>query len=103
MKLFEALSDDTRLALLDELAGGERTAGELAELFPMTRPAVSRHLRVLREAGLVTARQEAQRRIYRIEPGPLREIDRWLDRYRRFWKDRLGGLADYIEEENEGR
>jgi DNA-binding transcriptional ArsR family regulator len=103
MRVFEALSDDTRLALLEELAEGERTAGELAELFPTTRPAVSRHLRVLREAGLVTARQDAQRRIYRIEAEPLREIDRWLDRYRKYWRDRLGGLADYIEEESAGK
>jgi DNA-binding transcriptional ArsR family regulator len=102
MKVFEALSDDTRLAILDELAAGDRTAGELAELFPVTRPAVSRHLRVLREAGLVTARQEAQRRIYTIDGGPLREVDKWLDRYRKFWQRRLEGLADFIEEEGEG-
>ena len=74
------------------MAGGSATAGELAELLPIARPGVSRHLRVLREAGLVDVRQEAQRRIYSLRAEPLAEIDEWLGRYRAFWEQRLDAL-----------
>ena len=78
--------------MLDTLAGGPATAGELAALLPIARPGVSRHLRVLREAGLVEVRQEAQRRVYNLRPQPLSEIDEWLGRYRALWAQRLDAL-----------
>ena len=78
--------------MLDTLAGGPATAGELAALLPIARPGVSRHLRVLREAGLVVARREAQRRVYSLRPQPLSELDEWLGRYRALWNQRLDAL-----------
>lgn len=94
----EALADPVRRRIVETLAAGERTAGEVAGLFPISRPAVSRHLRVLREAGLVVAREQATRRLYRLDPEPLAELDSWLRRYRRFWNDRLDALETYLEE-----
>jgi DNA-binding transcriptional ArsR family regulator len=78
------------------LRHGPATAGELAALFPIARPGVSRHLRVLREAGLVQARQEAQRRIYALCPEPLADVDEWLSRYRALWEHRLDALHTEI-------
>ena len=78
--------------LLETLARGPATAGELAALLPIARPGVSRHLRVLREAGLVEARQEAQRRVYSLRPAPLAEVDQWLGGYRSLWEQRLDAL-----------
>jgi DNA-binding transcriptional ArsR family regulator len=78
--------------MLETLTLGPATAGELAALLPIARPGVSRHLRVLREAGLVDVRQEAQRRIYSLNPEPLAELDGWLSRYRALWEPRLGAL-----------
>jgi DNA-binding transcriptional ArsR family regulator len=78
--------------VLEALAGGEATAGELAGLLPIARPGVSRHLRVLREAGLVEVRQQAQQRIYSLHPQPLAEIDEWLGRYRALWQQRMDAL-----------
>src|SRR5450755_1113159 len=78
--------------MLDALTGGPATAGELAALLPIARPGVSRHLRVLREAGLVAVRQEAQRRVYSLRPEPLAEVDEWLGRYRALWEPRLDAL-----------
>jgi DNA-binding transcriptional ArsR family regulator len=78
--------------MLDTLAGGPATVNELAALLPIARPGVSRHLRVLREAGLVDARQEAQRRVYSLRPQPLAEIDEWLSPYRALWEQRLDAL-----------
>src|SRR5258708_22654638 len=77
-----ALADESRRTMLETLARGPVTVGELAALLPIARPGVSRHLRVLREAGLVEVRQEAQRRVYSLRPPPLAEIDEWLGRYR---------------------
>jgi len=91
-----ALADPTRRELLAVLAGGERSAGELAGRFPVSRPAISRHLRVLREAGLVTSRSEGKRRLYALDPGPLRELDDWLEPYRQFWAQRLDALDTEI-------
>jgi DNA-binding transcriptional ArsR family regulator len=91
-----ALADPTRRALLELLAGGELPAGELAERFPVSRPAISRHLRVLREAGLVTARTEGKRRLYALDPRPLRELDDWLAPYRDLWAQRLDALDTEI-------
>ena len=91
-----ALADESRLTLVEALARGPVTAGELAALLPIARPGVSRHLRVLREAGLVEVRQDAQRRIYSLRPQPLAEIDEWLGRYRALWDHRLDALHTEI-------
>jgi len=90
--VFAALADPTRRRLLELLAAGERSAGSLADEFAISRPAVSRHLRVLREAGLVRARGEGQRRLYSVDLGPLDEVDAWLARWRSFWAQRLDAL-----------
>jgi DNA-binding transcriptional ArsR family regulator len=88
----EALADPTRRQIVELLAERDRDAGEIASHFAVSRPAVSRHLRVLREHGLVRSRGEAQRRVYSLEPGPLEEMDAWLARYRVFWTNRLDAL-----------
>ena len=90
--VLRALADDSRRTILEALAGGPATAGELAALLPIARPGVSRHLRVLREAGLVEVHEEAQRRIYGLRPEPLAEVDEWLNRYRALWEHRLDAL-----------
>ena len=92
MQALEALADPTRRHIVELLAERERDAGEIASHFDVSRPAVSRHLRVLREHGLVRARSEAQRRIYSLDPAPLEEMDAWLARYRGFWANRLNAL-----------
>ena len=81
----DALADPVRRAIVERLADGEVGAGEIAAAFPISRPAISRHLRVLREAGLVRSRTEGRRRLYALDPGPLRELDAWLEPYRRVW------------------
>ena len=90
--VLRALADDSRRTMLETLSAGPATAGELAALLPIARPGVSRHLRVLREAGLVEARQEAQRRVYSLRPEPLAEVDAWLSQYRALWEQRLDAL-----------
>ncbi|HMG65952.1 MAG TPA: metalloregulator ArsR/SmtB family transcription factor [Streptosporangiaceae bacterium] len=90
--VLQALSDESRRTMLESLRGGPATAGELAALLPIARPGVSRHLRVLREAGLVEVRQQAQRRVYRLRPEPLAEVDEWLGHYRSLWEQRLDAL-----------
>jgi DNA-binding transcriptional ArsR family regulator len=92
----EALADPTRREIVELLADGELDAGSIAERFPVSRPAVSRHLRVLREAGLVRVRPEAQRRLYALDPAPLAELDAWLERYRAFWGNRLDALDVHL-------
>src|SRR6476660_1298627 len=87
-----AVADESRRTMLDALARGPATAGELAALLPIARPGVSRHLRVLREAGLVDVRQESQRRVYSLRAEPLAEVDEWLGRYRAPWEQRLDAL-----------
>jgi DNA-binding transcriptional ArsR family regulator len=91
-----ALADESRRTMLERLSRGPVTVGELAALLPIARPGVSRHLRVLREAGLVEVRQEAQRRIYSLRPAPLAEIDDWLGQYRALWDQRLDALHTEI-------
>jgi DNA-binding transcriptional ArsR family regulator len=93
-----ALADPTRRAILSRLATGEATVTELAEPFAMSLPAVSRHLRVLREAGLITRGREAQWRPCRIDAGPLREVVEWAERYRALWERRLDRLDAYLRE-----
>lgn len=90
--VLRALADESRRTMLETLVLGPATAGELAALLPIARPGVSRHLRVLREAGLVQVRQEAQRRIYGLRPEPLAELDEWLGHYRGLWQQRLDAL-----------
>ena len=94
---FDAISDPTRRAILDHLRRGELGAGEIAARFPVSRPAIARHVRVLRKAGLLRERREAQRRFYSLEPGGLAEIDRWLQPYRLFWAARLVDLKSFVE------
>ena len=91
-QVLHALADGSRRTVLDVLSRGEATAGELAALLPIARPGVSRHLRVLREAGLVEVRQDAQRRVYSLRPEPLAEVDDWLERYRSLWEQRFSAL-----------
>jgi DNA-binding transcriptional ArsR family regulator len=87
-----ALADESRRTVLETLFRGPATVGELATLLPIARPGVSRHLRVLRETGLVEVRQVAQRRIYSLRPEPLAELDEWLRPYRALWEQRLNAL-----------
>jgi len=90
--VLRALADQHRRSLLETLRAGPATAGELAARLPIARPGVSRHLRVLREAGLVEVRPDAQRRVYELRPQPLAEVDEWLGRYRGLWTQRLDAL-----------
>jgi DNA-binding transcriptional ArsR family regulator len=94
--VLQALADPSRRTVLETLTGGPATVNELAALLPIARPGVSRHLRVLREAGLVEVRQDAQRRIYSLRPEPLAEIDEWLGPYRALWEQRLDALHTEI-------
>lgn len=94
--VLRALADESRRTLLDALVAGPATAGEMAALLPIARPGVSRHLRVLREAGLVKVRQDAQRRIYELSPEPLAEVEEWLGPYRAVWEQRLDALHTEI-------
>lgn len=101
--MLHALSDGSRRTVLDALSRGEATVGELAALLPIARPGVSRHLRVLREAGLVEVRQEAQRRVYSLRPEPLAEVGDWLDRYRALWEQRFSALHTEVARGNRQR
>jgi DNA-binding transcriptional ArsR family regulator len=96
VKALEVLAEPTRRRIVELLADGEQTAGEIAAQFETSRPGVSRHLRVLRESGLVLAREEGQRRVYSLDPAPLAELDDWLGRYRVFWVNRLDALDTEI-------
>lgn len=95
---FSALADPTRRAILARLATGERTVTELAAPFQMTMPAISKHLRVLERAGLISRRREAQLRPCRLEAAPLKEVVEWAERYREIWEGRLDRLDTYLKE-----
>ena len=95
---FSALADPTRRAILARLALGETSVTELAEPFEMSMPAVSKHLKVLERAGLITRGREAQWRPCRIEPQALKNVDEWLERYREFWEASLDRLGEYLDE-----
>lgn len=95
--VFAAIADPTRRSILDTLRSGERSAGEIAARYAVSRPAISRHLRVLREAGLVNERRDSRLRLYSLDPRPLREVNRWLERYRVFWAARLHDLKRVAE------
>jgi DNA-binding transcriptional ArsR family regulator len=94
---FEVLAEPRRREILDLLRTGERPVGELVERLLVTQPGVSKHLKVLREAGLVEVRRDAQRRWYRLRPDPLAEIDAWLAPYRRLWEERLDALERHLD------
>jgi DNA-binding transcriptional ArsR family regulator len=96
--VFEALAEPNRRRILDFLAQRERPVNDLVSLLQVSQPAVSKHLRVLRDAGLVEVRADAQRRLYRVRPEPLRELDDWLAPYRAMWASRLDALASHLEE-----
>ena len=98
MDVFEAVAEPTRRSMLDLLAARERSAGELVDAFPsLTQPAVSRHLRILRETQLVDVRADGTRRMYSLRPEALAELDRWLETYRRFWNSRLDDLEAHLD------
>jgi DNA-binding transcriptional ArsR family regulator len=94
---FDVLAEPNRRRILDLLRADERPVGELVAELSVSQPAVSKHLRILREAGLVEARSEAQRRLYRIRPEPLRAIDEWLEPYRLMWSARLDDLERHLD------
>jgi DNA-binding transcriptional ArsR family regulator len=96
---FEALAEPTRRRILDLLCEREHSVNDLVERLGLPQPGVSRHLRVLREAGLVGVRQDAQRRLYRVRPEPLAELDAWLTPYRRFWVGKLDALERHLDKE----
>jgi DNA-binding transcriptional ArsR family regulator len=96
---FQALADPTRRAVLDLLRRGRQPAGEIAGAFPISRPAISKHLRLLRRAHLVEERREGRHRVYQLNPEPLRAVDSWLDHYRRFWSMNLNSLKEFVEAE----
>lgn len=103
MDVFEAVAEPTRRAVLDLLAGHERSAGEIVAAFPaLTQPAVSRHLRILRESQLVDVRVDGTRRVYSLRPAALAELDHWLNKYRRFWDERLDELERYLDTKTNG-
>jgi DNA-binding transcriptional ArsR family regulator len=95
--VFEVLAEPNRRRILDLLRDGERAAGELLEHLPLAQPTVSKHLKLLREAGLVAVRQDAQRRVYRLRAAPLAELDEWLAPYRAHWRDRLDALERHLD------
>lgn len=98
MDAFTAVADPTRRQVLDLLHAGERPAGELASAFPnVTQPAISRHLRVLREAGLVNVRSEQQRRVYSLRPEGFSELSAWVSKYREFWNTQLDALTQHLD------
>ena len=99
--VFRAISDPTRRDILDHLRAGELAAGELAQRFSVSRPAIAKHVRVLRNAGLLRERRQAQSRYYRVNADALAAVDRWLAPYRVYWAARLSDLKSVVE--NEGQ
>jgi DNA-binding transcriptional ArsR family regulator len=98
---FAVLAEPTRRRILDELRAAESSVGQLVATLSISQPAVSKHLRVLREAGFVSCRTAAQQRIYRIDPGPLEAVDRWLSPYRRLWTRHLDALERHLDAEEQ--
>lgn len=97
MQVCEALADDSRVRIVELLARRDLTAGEIAEHFPVSRPAVSKHLKVLLDAGLVTVTPDANRRIYKLQPEPLVDLSKWLDRQYQQWEARLDALGRHLD------
>jgi DNA-binding transcriptional ArsR family regulator len=98
MSVFEVLAEPNRRRILDLLGASERPVGHLVGQLELSQPAVSKHLRILREAGLVEVRGDAQRRLYRVHPEPMRAIDEWLEPYRQMWASRLDDLERHLDE-----
>ncbi len=94
---FTALADPTRRAVLDLLRKGRQPAGRIAQAFPVSRPAISKHLRLLRRAHLVNEQREGRNRFYQLNPEPLKAVDHWLDQYRVFWAASLNNLKAFVE------
>lgn len=95
--VLEAIAEPTRRRILDEVRAGERSVGDLVDAIGMHQPGVSRHLKVLRDAGLVEVRRDAQRRLYRLRAEPLQELDAWLEPFRAEWAERLDSLERHLE------
>jgi DNA-binding transcriptional ArsR family regulator len=98
---FQALADPTRRAVLDLLRRGSQPAGQIASAFPVSRPAISKHLRLLRRAHLVREHREGRHRVYQLNPEPLRAVDSWIEQYRVFWTNSLNNLKAFVETEYE--
>lgn len=98
--LFHALADPTRRAVLDLLRERSQPAGQIARAFTVSRPAISKHLRVLRQANLVRESRRGRHRFYQLNPAPLKAVDRWLEHYRIFWQGKLGDLKAFVESEH---
>src|ERR1017187_2245249 len=96
---FHALADPPRRAVLDLLRGGEQPAGNIANAFPVSRPAISKHLRHLRKARPVVEHRRGRHRLYQLNPAPLKAVDFWLEQYRRFWQINLANLKTVVEDE----
>ena len=96
---FQVLADPTRRAVLDLLRSGTQPAGQIAKAFPVSRPAISKHLRLLRRAHLVQERREGRHRLYQLNPEPLKAVDSWLEQYRVFWQTSLTNLKTFVEAE----
>jgi DNA-binding transcriptional ArsR family regulator len=94
---FQALADPTRRAVLDLLRRGSQPAGQIASAFPVSRPAISKHLRLLRRAHLVREHREGRHRVYQLNPEPLRAVDSWIEQYRGFWATNLNNLKAFVE------
>ena|SRR5215469_9374578 len=97
--VFSALADPTRRSVLDLLRQGSLPAGRIAQVFPVSRPAISKHLRLLRRAELVRQRREGRHRFYQLNPDPLKVVDSWLSEYRAFWQTGLANLKNFVESE----
>jgi len=97
---FQALADPTRRAVLDLLRRGSQPAGQIAGAFPVSRPAISKHLRLLRRAHLVREHRQGRHRVYQLNPEPLRAVDSWLEQYRSFWTASLTSLKAFVEAEH---
>jgi DNA-binding transcriptional ArsR family regulator len=97
---FQALADPTRRAVLDMLRRGSQPAGQIADAFPISRPAISKHLRLLRRAHLVREHREGRHRLYELNPEPLRAVDSWIEQYRGFWMNSLSNLKAFVEAEH---
>ena len=100
MNVYEALAEPHRRRIIELVGSGERTAGDIVDGLAISQPGASKHLRILREAGLVSVRKDAQRRVYRLEPEKLAELDAWLRPYRRFWSGKLDALVDHLMKES---
>lgn len=98
---FQALADPTRRAVLDLLRRGSQPAGQIASAFTVSRPAISKHLRLLRRAHLVREHREGRNRVYQLNPEPLRAVDSWIEQYRVFWTKSLNNLKAFVEAEYE--